>query len=64
MNGRSALAMKTFWQKRVFAGRDTPPIEKASDDEVVAYVKATPGAIGYVAPGTALTGVKVLELKD
>jgi ABC-type phosphate transport system substrate-binding protein len=66
MGGRSALALKTFWQKRVFSGRDTPPVEKGSDEEVVAFVKANPGAIGYVA-GTApvaAAGVKVLELKD
>jgi len=64
MNGRSALALKMFWQKRVFSGRDTPPLEKASEEEVVAFVKATPGAIGYVAPTTPVVGVKVLELKD
>ncbi len=64
MGGKSALALKTFWQKRVFSGRDTPPVEKASDEEVVAFVKANPGAIGYVAPSAAVAGVKVLELKD
>ncbi len=64
MNGRSALALKTFWQKRVFAGRDTPPVEKASDEEVVAFVKANAGAIGYVADSARVSGVKVLELKD
>jgi ABC-type phosphate transport system substrate-binding protein len=64
MNGRSALALKTFWQKRVFSGRDTPPLEKASEEDVVAYVRATPGAVGYVAPATPVSGVKVLEIKD
>ena len=49
MGGKSALALKAFWQKRVFSGRDTPPVEKGSDEEVVAFVKASPGAIGYVA---------------
>ena len=62
--GKSAFAVKTFWNKRVFAGRDTPPVEKRSDDEVVAYVRATPGAIGYVAPSAAVEGVKVLPVKD
>jgi ABC-type phosphate transport system substrate-binding protein len=64
MNGRSALALKTFWQKRVFSGRDTPPVEKTSDEEVVAFVKANPGAIGYVADTASVAGVKVIELKD
>ncbi len=64
MGGKSALALKTFWQKRVFAGRDTPPVEKASDEEVVAFVKANPGAVGYVAATAPVAGVKVLELRD
>jgi len=62
--GKSAFAVKTFWNKRVFAGRDVPPIEKGSDEEVVAFVRATPGAIGYVGPGAAVEGVKVLPIKD
>ncbi len=64
MGGKSALALKTFWQKRVFSGRDTPPVEKGSDEEVVAFVKGNPGAIGYVADTAPVAGVKVLELKD
>ena len=62
--GKSAFAVKTFWNKRVFAGRDTPPVEKRSDEEVVAFVRATPGAIGYVAPTSAVAGVKVLRVQD
>jgi ABC-type phosphate transport system substrate-binding protein len=64
MDGKSALALEAFWQKRVFSGRDTPPLEKASEEEVVAFVRANPGAIGYVGAGVALTGVKVLRLQD
>jgi ABC-type phosphate transport system substrate-binding protein len=64
MGGKSALAMKAFWQKRVFSGRDTPPLEKASDEEVVAFVKSNPRAIGYAGTATPADGVKVLELKD
>jgi len=62
--GKSAFAVKTFWNKRVFAGRDVPPVEKRSDEEVVAFVRATPGAIGYVDASAAVDGVKVLPIKD
>ena len=62
--GKSAFAVKAFWNKRVFAGRDTPPVEKRSDEEVVAFVRSTPGAIGYVAPTSPIEGVKVLPVKD
>ena len=63
MNGRSSLALKAFWQKKASSGR-TPPIEKASEVDVVTFVRTTPGAIGYVAPTTAVAGVKVVEVKD
>jgi ABC-type phosphate transport system substrate-binding protein len=62
--GKSAFAIKTFWNKRVFSGREVPPVEKPSDDAVVAYVRETPGAIGYVSASAPAEGVKVLELKD
>jgi ABC-type phosphate transport system substrate-binding protein len=62
--GKSAFAVKMFWNRRVFEGRDVPPVEKRSDDEVVAYVRATPGAIGYVSPAAAVSGVKVLPISD
>ncbi len=63
MNGRSAMALKAFWQKKAASGH-TPPVEKATEEAVVAFVKANPGAIGYVAPATAVPGVKVLPIKD
>ena len=34
----------------------------ASDAEMVAYVKNTKGAIGYVSAGASTEGVKVLEV--
>jgi periplasmic binding family protein len=64
MGGRSAFAMKTFWNRRVLSGREVPPIEKGSEDEVVAFVRATPGAVGYVLATTPPTGVRIVELTD
>jgi ABC-type phosphate transport system substrate-binding protein len=64
MGGRSAFAVKVFWNKRVLSGREVPPVEKASDEEVVAYVRATPGAVGYVLAATPTSGAKVLQLTD
>jgi ABC-type phosphate transport system substrate-binding protein len=46
----------------VFSGKDVPPPEKGTDADVVAFVKSNPGAIGYVAAGSA-DGVKVVSLK-
>ncbi|MEP6729306.1 MAG: hypothetical protein ABJE10_01645 [bacterium] len=60
--GRDVGSVKTFWQQQIFAGRASPPIEKATDAEIAAYVAATPGAIGYVSIATVGAGIKTLEV--
>lgn len=57
---KSLNAVKSYWNQLIFSGRDVPPLEKADDAGVLAYVRAEPGAIGYVSPGADLSGVKVL----
>jgi len=61
--GRPASAVDSYWQQQIFAGGELPPPAKASDDEVIAFVKSTPGAIGYVSSGASLAGVKVVTIK-
>ena len=57
-------AVDTYWQRQIASGRAIPPPVKTSDAEILAYVAATPGAIGYVAGSLNLTpGVKLLRLK-
>jgi ABC-type phosphate transport system substrate-binding protein len=57
---RSVAAVKSYWQQIVFTGRDLPPPELGSDDEVVTFVTKHPGAIGYVAGDARIVGVKIL----
>lgn len=61
--GRPASAVDSYWQQQIFAGGELPPAAKASDDEVIAFVKATPGGIGYVSAGASLAGVKAVTIK-
>jgi ABC-type phosphate transport system substrate-binding protein len=42
-----------FWSRRMATGVTPPPV-KQTDEEVVAYVAATPGSIGYVSTAAAL----------
>ena len=56
-------AVETYWQQQIFSGKDVPPAAKASDDDVIAFVKANPGAIGYVSAGASTAGVKVIDVK-
>lgn len=63
VHGKSLGSVRAFWQQQIFSGRSVPPVEKATDEQVVAFVRATPGAVGYVTAGTALgTGVKRLQV--
>jgi len=61
--GRDVNAIKSYWQRQIFSGRGVPPPEKASDEGVLDFVRANPGAIGYVSSDTDVgSGVKVLEI--
>lgn len=62
VHNRDVDAIKAAWQRAVFAGRGEPPPERASDEEVVAYVASHPGGIGYVSETAVLDKVKVLDI--
>jgi ABC-type phosphate transport system substrate-binding protein len=61
---RDVDTIKTAWQRAVFAGRGEPPPEKATDEEVIAYVASHPGGIGYVSETAASDKVKTLDILD
>jgi ABC-type phosphate transport system substrate-binding protein len=60
---RSVAAIKGYWQQRIFSGRDVPPPELDTDDQVVSYVLKHEGAIGYVSGGAHLNGSKILTIE-
>ena len=60
---RSVAAVQSYWQQIVFSGRDLPPPELGSNDEVVKFVATHDGAIGYVDGAATTTGVKVLGVE-
>ena len=60
---RSVAAVRSYWQQRIFTGRDVPPPELESDEAVVRYVTKHVGAVGYVAPNAKVSGAKVLMLR-
>jgi len=56
--------IQRFWSDAIKKGVQPPPV-KSSDQDVIAYVASTQGAIGYVSPGVALpAGVKTMALVD
>lgn len=60
---RSVGAVRSYWQQRIFSGRDVPPPELDSEASVVAFVAKTAGAIGYVSGGAKLSGVAELGIQ-
>ncbi len=45
--GQTLMDVQIYWQRRMSAGQLPPPV-KTSDDDVIAFVASTPGAIGYI----------------
>jgi ABC-type phosphate transport system substrate-binding protein len=65
VHGRNVDAIQNYWQQQVFSGRSTPPLVKLSDAEVLEFVRARPGGVGYVSSFvTLIDGVKVLKLTE
>jgi ABC-type phosphate transport system substrate-binding protein len=63
VHGKSPRAIRAYWQQQIFAGRQVPPPERSSDEQVLAYVRSTVGAVGYVRATARLgPGVKVVGL--
>ncbi len=51
---KPASALKRYWQRMIFTGKGTPPLEVTSDREVLECIVTNPLAIGYISIGTAL----------
>jgi ABC-type phosphate transport system substrate-binding protein len=51
--GQPMVEVQIFWSRRVATGVMPPPV-KQTDEDVIAFVAATPGAIGYIASTTPL----------
>ena len=47
------VEVQIFWSRKMATGVTPPPV-KQTDQDVVAFVAATQGAIGYVSPGIPL----------
>ncbi|HXU33302.1 MAG TPA: hypothetical protein VN851_22260 [Thermoanaerobaculia bacterium] len=61
--GKDVAAVKSYWQRLLFSGKETPPAELDSDRDVMDFVAKSAGGIGYVAAGADLqAGVKALRI--
>lgn len=59
---RSPHRFVTYWRQMIFTGKGTPPRSFASEKELVAFVAATPGSVGYASASTETRDVKILPV--
>lgn len=64
VHGRSVSGVKNYWQSQIFSGKGVPPLEVASDGEVVDFVKSRRGGVGYISRSASVDGVKVLTVTE
>ena len=63
--GLSMGELQRYWQNRIASDRVFPPPVKDSDKDVLSYVAATIGAVGYVGPNTPIPeDVRVISVVD
>jgi len=62
IHGKSTSAIKSYWQKLIFSGRATPPVESKSEQDVIDFVRSNIGAVGYIAISTEAENVKTITI--
>jgi len=60
--GKSTNQFTNYWKQLLFTGKGMMP-HRVKDDELIARVKETEGAIGYVAANLATGDVNIIKLK-
>ena len=58
--GKSSSRMKSIWMKKMLSGEGDPPQSFATEDEILAKIKMTSGAIGFVSRAKVNGDVKIL----
>jgi len=61
--GKTAKQFTNYWRKMVFSGKGKMPKSFDSEEELVAFVAETDGAVGYIDSATAQSGVKAIAIK-
>jgi ABC-type phosphate transport system substrate-binding protein len=64
VHGKPTAAVKSYWNQQIFSGRGVPPVEMKSDAEVIAFVRTSAGAVGYVSEAAPTDGVRVVPLQQ
>lgn len=60
---KTPAQLKSYWSQQVFSGKGVPPAEADAVADVIGYVLANPGAVGYVPFDVDPHGAKVIEVR-
>jgi len=60
---KTPAQLKTYWNQQIFSGKGVPPPEADTPEDVIAYVLANPGAIGYLPANASPGHAKLIEVK-
>ncbi len=55
--------LRQIWDRQVYSGTGQAPIEVATEEEMLARVASTPGAIGYVRKVTPHAPVRIISVE-
>lgn len=60
--GKSEEGFKSFWRRKLFAGKGIPPVTFENREELLKFVSSQSGAIGVVSKGDVPKTLQVLKL--
>lgn len=60
---KTSAQLRSYWNQRIFSGKGAPPLEVGATADLIAYVLANPGAVGYLPADVDPGGAKVIEVK-
>ena len=60
--GKTNPTFRATWRRQVFTGKGLMPHTCNDEEDMISYVSATAGAIGYVSASKAPSGVKILKV--
>jgi ABC-type phosphate transport system substrate-binding protein len=60
---KTPAQLKSYWNQRIFSGKGAPPPEADGVADVIAYVLANPGAVGYLPAHRDPGGAKLIEVR-
>ncbi|GAA0780084.1 MULTISPECIES: phosphate ABC transporter substrate-binding protein [Pseudomonadati] len=58
--GKSSSQLKSYWSKKVFTGKGTPPKEVPNAEDMIKLISSNPNMIGYIDSSAVNDTVKVI----